>query len=201
MADSAPTMSFISSPGSSPSVDSVHQESLDADGYVPNFVRVWCWRPDILEQFGKLRSDLIADSTLTEREVAVLTVATVSSLGDSYCSLAWGATLAVRIDAQTAGGVIRADDSGLSEREAALAAWARKLVDDPNDTTEADVRRLREAGLSEREIFEATVWIGFRLGFSTINDALGLQPDAELYERVPGTVRDAVSFGRPSVGG
>jgi hypothetical protein len=171
--NSARMMSFISQPDSNPSVDAVHQESLDADGYVPNYVQVWCWRPDILERFGKLRSDLIADSALTGRDVAA------------------------RSDPQTAAEVIRENDSGLSEREAALAAWARKLVDDPNGTTDADVRHLREVGLSDREIFEATVWIGFRLGFSTINDALGLQPDAALYESAPVSVRDAVRFGRP----
>jgi uncharacterized peroxidase-related enzyme len=176
----------------------VHEESLASDGYVPNYVRVWCWRPDVLQAFAKLRADLLADSMLSGREVAVLVAATASKLGDSYCSLAWGEKLADAADEGTAVDVIRGGDSGLSEREAALTAWSRKLVADPNSTTEADVQGLRDAGFGEREIFEATVWIGLRLGFSTINDALGLQPDAQLFERVPAGVRDAVSFGRPA---
>ena len=161
-------------------------------------MRVWCWRPDVLQAFAKLRADLLGDSTLSEREVAVLVAATASELGDSYCSLAWGEKLARAADEGTAVGVLAGDNTGLSEREAALSSWARKLVADPNSTTEADVQRLRDAGFGEREIFEATAWIGFRLGFSTINDALGLQPDAQLAERVPAGVRDAVSFGRPA---
>jgi alkylhydroperoxidase family enzyme len=128
----------------------------------------------------------------------VLVAATASKLGDSYCSLAWGEKLAHATDEATATAVIRGGDSGLSRRDAALSAWARKLVADPNSTTDADVEGLRLAGFTEREIFEATVWIGLRLGFSTINDALGLQPDAQLAERVPAAVREAVSFGRPA---
>ena len=188
--------SFLSEPPLSPSVSGVYEESLDSEGYVPNFVRVWCWRPDILEAFAKLRADLLADSTLSAREVAVMVASTASALGDSYCALAWGEKLAELSDGTFAAGVIQGVDLGLSGREAALAAWSRSVVDDPNATTEVAVDRLREAGLSDREIFDATAWIGLRLGFSTINDALGAQPDLELVERVPVPVREAVSFGR-----
>jgi alkylhydroperoxidase family enzyme len=189
-------MSFLSDPPVSPPVSEVYDENLASDGYVPNYVRLWCWRPEILESFGKLRADLLADSTLSAREVAVMVAATASSLGDSYCSLAWGEKLAGLSDGETAANVIHGVDTGLSEREAALAAWSRTVVNDPNATTEGGVDRLRDAGLTEREIFEATAWIGFRLGFSTINDALGTKPDAQLLERVPVPVREAVSFGR-----
>jgi hypothetical protein len=34
---------------------------------------------------------------------------------------------------------------------------------DPNATTSQDVERLREVGLGDREIFEATAWVAFRL--------------------------------------
>ena len=188
--------SFLSDPPVGSPVSAVYEDSVASDGYVPNYVRLWCWRPGILEAFAKLRADLLADSTLSAREVAVMVASTASALGDSYCSLAWGEKLADLSDGQTAGDVIHGVDTGLSGREAALAVWSRAVVDDPNATTEVGVDRLREAGLSEREIFEATAWIGLRLGFSTINDALGAKPDAQLVERVPAVVREAVSFGR-----
>jgi len=182
-------------------VSEVYEESLASDGYVANYVRLWCWRPEILQAFAKLRTDLLAHSTLSAREVAVMVASTASALGDSYCSLAWGEKLAEMSDGQTAANVIHGVDAGLSEREAALAAWSRAVVDDPNATTGGGVERLRDAGLSECEIFEATAWIGFRLGFSTINDALGAKPDKQLVERVPAPVREAVSFGRQNVPG
>jgi hypothetical protein len=46
------------------------------------------------------------------------------------------------------------------------------------------------------EIFEATVFIAYRLAFATVNDALGAVPDQELIARVPPRVREAVTFGR-----
>jgi hypothetical protein len=70
-------------------------------------------------------------------------------------------------------------------------------VRDPNTTTDSDVARLREVGLGDREIFEATAFIAFRLAFSTVNDALGAAPDRQLADAAPDVVRAAVSYGRP----
>jgi hypothetical protein len=38
--------------------------------------------------------------------------------------------------------------------------------------------------------------VALRQAFSTVNDALGAQPDSELVDRVPAEVRQAVTFGR-----
>jgi hypothetical protein len=70
-------------------------------------------------------------------------------------------------------------------------------VRDPNSTTEEQVSRLRELGLGDREVFEATAFIALRLAFSTINDALGAAPDQQLAEDAPERVRKAVTYGRP----
>jgi alkylhydroperoxidase family enzyme len=85
---------------------------------------------------------------------------------------------------------------GLSDRASALAAWARQVVANPNATTPAHIARLREVGLGDREIFEATAFIAFRLAFSTVNGALGVQPDRQLADAAPPLVRSAVSYGR-----
>jgi uncharacterized peroxidase-related enzyme len=191
-----PSVSFLTDPPLTPEVSAVYEDGLASDGYVSNYTRSWCWRPDVLTAFATLRADLLAESTLSAREVAVMVAATASALGDSYCSLAWGKKLAAVSDEATAAGVIEGVDAGLSDREAALAAWSREVVRDPNATSEAGIDRLREAGLTDREIFEATAWIGLRLGFSTINDALGARPDQELADSAPPLVREAVSFGR-----
>jgi alkylhydroperoxidase family enzyme len=137
-------------------------------------------------------------SELTDRDFAVLVVSTASALGDSYCSLAWGGRLAALTDGETAAAVASGRQAeALSKREAALAAWARQVVCDPNATAPADVDALRRAGLGEREIFEATLFVGLRLAFSSVNDALGAVPDRELADSVPEVLRIAVSYGRP----
>ena len=78
-----------------------------------------------------------------------------------------------------------------------MAAWARKVAKDPNSTTPADIEELRNSGLDDDQIFAITVFAALRLAFSTVNDALGAQPDAQLAESLPPEVRSAVTFGRP----
>jgi uncharacterized peroxidase-related enzyme len=177
--------------------DAAYAAERDEDGYVWNVTRLWAWRPDLYAAFAALRTNLMENSSLTERDWAVLVTSTAAQLADSYCSFAWSLRLAKVSDDETAAQVLNgASAPGLSEREAALAAWARQLVKDPNATTESDIARLRELGLGDREIFEATAFIAFRLAFSTVNDALGAAPDKQLAEAVPEPVRAAVTYGR-----
>jgi uncharacterized peroxidase-related enzyme len=190
-------MSFLGDAPASDASEAAFAADRDVDGYVANHTRLWAWRPDLRADFLALRSGVMSSSTLTDRDWAVLVTSTASQLGDSYCSLAWGDKLASVTDPGTAAAVIAGDEeSALSKRERALADWARQLVRDPNSTTREDIDRLRAVGLDEREIFEATAFVAFRLAFSTINDALGATPDEQLRERVPAAVRAAVNFGR-----
>jgi alkylhydroperoxidase family enzyme len=78
-----------------------------------------------------------------------------------------------------------------------MATWARKIVKDPNATTPADVQNLRDAGLSDTQIFAITTFVALRMAFSTVNDALGATPDARLVATLPRAVSAAVTYGRP----
>jgi uncharacterized peroxidase-related enzyme len=178
-------------------VEAALDKDRRADGFVNNFTRLWCWRPDLHVAFTELRARVADGSSLTDRDRAVIVTATVAERNDSYCSLAWGARLAALSDDATAAKVIAAEPApALSAREAALADWSRRLVQDPNSTTQSDVERLREVGLTDKEIFEATALVAFRLAFSTINDALGAAPDKQLADEAPVPVRAAVTYGR-----
>jgi uncharacterized peroxidase-related enzyme len=190
---------FLDEPPDSADATATHDSARGSDGYVANFVRLWCWRPDLFRSFVDLRLALMGSTTLSDREQAIVVTATVSAMGDSYCSLAWGSKLAKLAGDETAAGVItgRIPDD-LSARETALAEWCRTVVRDPLATTAGDVAGLREAGFDDREIFEATLLLGLRLAFSTVNDALGALPDRQLADGAPAPVRDAVTFGRPA---
>jgi uncharacterized peroxidase-related enzyme len=188
---------FIQPPEPSPDTERIASESSKNFGFPMNLTRAWGWRPDVFESFAALRNQLTANSKLAKRDQAVIVCAMASQLGDSYCSLAWGKTLAAEAGAGAAAAVLmNDDDAALSARDRAIAAWTRKVVDDPNGTTQADVDALRDAGLGDRDIFEATVFAALRLAFSTVNDALGVAPDAKLREVVPSEVREAVDYGR-----
>ena len=47
---------------------------------------------------------------------------------------------------QLAAGVLRGEDSALTEAERAMAAWARRVTRNPNGTSTEDVQELRDAG-------------------------------------------------------
>jgi uncharacterized peroxidase-related enzyme len=189
--------SFLEEPGPSPQVKALYDEDLAEDGYVGNVSRLWAHQPETVRQLFDLMSQAFEPSGLGFRQRGILVTATASALGDSYCSLAWGGKLGTASDAALAAGVLKSSDAGLTDQEKAMAAWARKLARDPNATTPADIRELRESGLDDGQIFAITAFVALRLAFSTVNDALGAQPDAQLAQSLPAEVREAVTYGRP----
>jgi alkylhydroperoxidase family enzyme len=181
----------------SPEVDALFQDDIDDLGYVMNATRLWAHRPSLITGLFDLMSDAARAADLDVRKKGVLVAATASTIGDSYCSLAWGKKLAAESDAELAAGVLSARDDRLGDAERALARWARKVAADANSTTTADIDELRSHGFTDAQILALTVYISLRLAFSTVNNALGARPDAELGATVPETVKAAVPYGRP----
>ena len=191
------TGSFLEEPAVSPQVQALYDDDLADGGYVWNVSRLWAHQPDTVNGLFELMSQAFKASGLSFRQRGILVTAAASALGDSYCSLAWGGKLATASEATLAAAVLNGSDAALTDQEKAMAAWARKVVKDPNATTPADIQELRDSGLNDDQIFAITVFAALRLAFSTINDALGAQPDAQLAESLPPEVREAVTFGRP----
>ena len=177
------------------------QRLFDSDiadrGFVMNVSRLWAHQPAAKQRLMDLMGEVARGGGLTEQQRAVLIAACASTLGDSYCSLAWGKKLAGAAGDDIAASVIKGDDEGASEQDRALARWARQITRDPNSTSPSDVTALRDVGFDDAQIFAVTAFVGLRLAFSTINDALGVQPDRALAETVPRAVRDVVTYGRP----
>jgi hypothetical protein len=176
------TIGFLAAPA--PTADS--RRSFDEDvaelGYVMNVSRLWAYQPAALTGLFDLVRQVLSVAPLSVRQRSILVAACASAFGDSYCSLVWGGRLAEQSDAGTAARVLL----GVGE-----------VARDPNGTGPGDVQQLRDAGFADSQIFAITVFVALRLAFSTINDALGLRPDAGLRSTAPGPVREAVTFGRP----
>ena len=191
------TGSFLHEPPVSPQVQALYDQDLANGGYVWNGSRLWAHQPETLKRLFELMSQAFEPSGLDFRQRGILVAATASTLGDSYCSLAWGGKLGKASDATVAAGVLNGSDAGLTDQEKALAAWARKVAKDPNATMPADIQALRDAGLDDGQIFAITAFVALRLAFATINDSLGAQPDAQLAQSLPRQVLEAVTYGRP----
>lgn len=185
-----------------PEVSNAAQRMFDDDvkdhGFVMNASRLWAYAPEVHESLFSLLGTVTRLGSLSLRQRGILVAAAASTLGDAYCSLAWGSRLASESSDATAANVLRGVDDGLDDSEKALAAWARRVVRDPNGITDDNVGELRDAGFSDVQIFAITAYVAGRLAFSTVNDALGANPDYELATGVPGEIRDAVQYGRPA---
>jgi alkylhydroperoxidase family enzyme len=188
---------FLAPPEPDADARRVFDEDIAELGFVMNASRLWAYRPTALTGLFDLLRETASAQGLTLRQRGVLVSACASTLGDAGCSLAWGARLAQESDPETAAGVLRGDDAGLTPGEQALAGWARQVVRDPTGTTAADVQVLRDAGYDDALIFSVTVFVALRLAFSTVNNALGSCPDAGLRALAPQAVLDAVTYGRP----
>ena len=191
------TGSYLPEPPVSPEAQALYDEDLADGGYVWNVSRLWAHQPGTLRQLFELMSAAFTPSGLSFRQRGILVTAAASALGDSYCSLAWGGKLGKGSGADLAAGVLNGSDTGLTSQERAMAEWARKVATDPNATTPADIQALRASGLDDGQIFAITAFVALRLAFSTINDSLGAQPDAQLAQSLPRQVREAVTYGRP----
>lgn len=188
---------FLAEPEPSAERHALYEDDLEDVGYVMNFTRTWAWAPAVLGGVFAAMDEAAAVGGISFRDKGILVTATARALGDSYCTLAWGNRLSSAADVTTAVALARGDaPTSLDQREMELAAWAGKVAADPNATTQADIDRLRAAGFSEPEIVGMTAYIALRLAFSTVNDALGAAPDAELVAAVPPELVAAVDFGR-----
>jgi alkylhydroperoxidase family enzyme len=192
------TGNFLGEAPLTPAAQALYDKDVAEDGYVGSGARLWAYQPEAVRELFALMSRTYRASGLTFRQCAILVTATASTLGDSACSLAWGGKLSDVSGPALAAAVLTGTDTGLTKQDQVLAEWARKVVQDPNATTPADVQVLRDCGLDDGQIFALTTYIALRLAFSTVNDALGLHPDAQLVQSLPSAVLEAVSWGRPA---
>jgi alkylhydroperoxidase family enzyme len=190
---------FLDDPEVDEHVARMYAGDVSGQGYVAHLTRVWAYSPEALGALSYLLKQASATAGLDARTRALLVTACAATMGDSYCSLAFGSQLARAAGDDVAAAVLldQGQESVLSPEERVLVRWARRVARDPSGTTLADVGTLRALGYSDRQIFAITLFVALRLAFSTVNDALGATPDAELTERVPAAVRSAVTFGRP----
>lgn len=171
-------------------------ESLDEDlqkyfrvceeklGLVPNVLRAYALRPEKLRAFGRMYNDLmLGDSGLSklEREMVAVVVSAVNRC--YYCLVAHGA--AVR---QLSGDpqlsemmVMNYRVAELQPRQRALLDFAWKLTETPHLVGDPDRAALREAGLSEEDIFDLCAVVGFFNMSNRVASGVDMMPNPEYH--------------------
>lgn len=190
-------MSFLPFPDADEAQQARFADEQSDLGFVMNLSRLWSYHPGLKSSLFAVIDSLTTEHDLDLRTRAILITAMASTLGDSYCSVAWGTKLAHETSPDQAAAVLAGDDTQLSDQERALATWARTITRDPNATTAADLEPLRQAGWTNRQIFGMTAFVALRIAFSTVNDALGARPDSAYRKLAPQEILNALPPGRP----
>ncbi|HEX6934714.1 MAG TPA: hypothetical protein VF162_21415 [Streptosporangiaceae bacterium] len=151
-------------------------------------------RPEVYAAWVRLNSAIKAGMDVRRYELA--TLAAARKLRSSYCSLAHGSVLAERFGEPVVQIAANHRAAGLSEIDVAVMDLAEQVADDAAAITDADLRRLRDLGLSQQDVMDVVLAAAARCFFSKTLDALGVLPDASYRELDP-ALRDVLVVGRP----
>ena len=150
--------------------------------YLPNYARVFCHRPQVMQAWAELQS--VLRGHLDARAYGLVTLAAALAIHSSYCALAHaGKLLKHYFTQQEMIAIIRGgEDSPLSTAEKAMMQLARKVALNASTVSAADIQLLRDAGFTEAGIFDVVAAAAARCFFAKVPDALGVRPDAALGE-------------------
>lgn len=191
-------MSFITTTPPEAARDAVaamYRRQQDSWGYVPNYAKVFCHRPEILARWGQLLAEM--KRPMDPRRFELVTFVVAHQLGHSACTLAHGRALQVFFDDEQIVAIAEGRLEGLlgkAERE--LLAFARRIAVDASAIEPADVARLRRLGYGDAEIFDVAAAAAGRAFFTKLLDALGVLPDAP-FMALDEPLRRALTVGRP----
>lgn len=157
------------------------QEKL---GLVPNVLLAHAFDIAKLNAFTTVYNDLmLAPSGLSKLDRELIAVAVSSINRCWYCQVAHGA--AVR---QLSGDPVLGEAmvmnwrvARLEPRQRAMLAFAEKVTKASSEVTEADRQALRDAGFSDRDIWDIAAVTGFFNMSNRMASAVGMEPNPEYH--------------------
>jgi len=177
-------------------VRAMYARQQDEWGYVPDYAKVFCHRPEVMARWGRMLAEI--KRPVDARRLELVTFAAAHELRHSSCSLAHGAKLARLIGRDAVIAIANGEPTDvISDAERAMVEFSRKVARDASRITAGDVAVLREIhGLSDAEIFDIAAIAASRSFFTKVLDALGSEPDPE-FMVLDADLRQALTVGRP----
>jgi uncharacterized peroxidase-related enzyme len=153
-------------------------------GLVPNVLLAYAFDEKKLRAFSDMYNDLmLGDSGLSKLEREMIAVA-VSALNHChYCLTAHGAAVR-QLSGDPAFGEKIAQNwraAELPPRQVAMLEFAEKLTEAPGKIMEADRAGLREAGFSDRDIWDIASTVGFFNMSNRVAAATDMRPNLEYH--------------------
>ena len=174
----------------------MYAADVEHNGYLPNYSRIFSLHPGAYQAWGGLI--LSIRRGMDRRRYELATMGAANQLRSTYCSLAHGSILEEKFfDTEELRKIVSGQASSvLTDVEFEIVAFAKKVAADATSVAEEDIARLREAGLTDREIFDLVLAVAARSFFTKVLDATGTLADAEYHEMDP-ELREALTVGRP----
>jgi uncharacterized peroxidase-related enzyme len=164
-------------------------------GYVPNYAKVFCHRPEVMERWAALLAAI--KRPMDKRRFELATFAAARALRSTLCTLAHGKALteffSVEDVRELGAGRVPAS---LTNAEVALMAFAHQVAHAASAVTYADIERLRAHGFGEAEIFDIAATAAGRAFFSKVIESLGVEADPPFRE-MQSSLRAVLTVGRP----
>nr|WHW29407.1 putative peroxidase-related enzyme [uncultured bacterium] len=149
-------------------------------GMVPNVLKAYSFNEAKLRAFTELYNDLmLGDSGLSklQREMIAVVVSSVNKC--FYCLTAHGAAVR-QLSGNPALGemmVMNYRAADLDPKDMAMLEFANKLTEEPAKIVDADRKNLRDAGWSERDIWDIANVAGFFNMTNRVASATDMRPN------------------------
>jgi uncharacterized peroxidase-related enzyme len=153
-------------------------------GLVPNVLKAYSFDETKLRAFTDMYNDLmLSDSGLTKLEREMIAVAVSSVNHCFYCLTAHGAAVRELSGDPVLGElmVMNYRVADLSERQQAMLEFAIKLTEKPAEIVENDRQALRDAGFSDRDIWDISSVAAFFNMTNRVAAASDMRPNDEYH--------------------
>ncbi len=176
-------------------VAAMYRRQESSWGYVPNYAKVFCHRPEVMARWGQLLAEI--KRPMDKRRFELATFVAAHELANTACSLAHGRALReffsdAEIVAIAAGRV----DGVLTAAEQAMLRFARQVARDASKVSAEQVAELAKLGFTDAEIFDIAAAAAGRAFFTKMLDALGVEPDSP-FGQLDAAFRAPLTVGRP----
>ena len=155
-------------------------------GMIPNVLKSYSQNLAQLEVFSKFYNELMfGDSNLTTLEREMIAVAVSSQNHCFYCIAAHGAAVRNYSGDPALGELIAINyrAAELSNRHRAMLDFAVKMTVSPDTILEEDRQALRDAGFSDRDIWDIANVTGFYNMTNRVAAAVDMQPNPEYHSQ------------------
>ena len=188
----------VPSPADNEELRAMYERQQAHYGYLPNYAKVFCYRPEIMGLWAQLQSGI--KRHMDRRRYELVTFAAANALRSTLCSLAHGKLLTEFFSMEDVQAIARGEaPHSLSAAEAAMMVFGRKVARDASAVTADDVELLKQHGFTDAEIFDISATAAARSFWTKMLDSLGVEADAPFRAMSP-EFRDALTVGRPIAG-